>query len=265
MKLGLRMGCVVAMLVTLAGCAGGPGVRGDAPMELSTASDVSPERRYAALRIELASGYYQQGSDSVALDEIKKALAVVPDYGPAFNLRGLIYQRLNEPRLAESSVRRALEINPRDGDAWHNLGWLLCQQDRFAEGNDAIARALAVPNYAGVGRSLMVQGVCQVRAKQPAQAEQTLLRAFEVEPANPTVQFELAKLLFARGESEKARFYIRRVNNSQYGNAETLWLGIRIEHRLGGGEAEAQLGDQLRRRYPTSPERQKYDRRTFDE
>jgi type IV pilus assembly protein PilF len=35
-----------------------------------------------------------------------------------------------------------------------------------------------------------------------------------------------------RGELTRAQFYIRRLNNSNLANAETLWLGIKIEQRL---------------------------------
>jgi type IV pilus assembly protein PilF len=39
---------------------------------------------------------------------------------------------------------------------------------------------------------------------------------------------------------------------------EALWLGARIEHRLGDRTALANYGQQLRRRYPSSPETKAY-------
>jgi type IV pilus assembly protein PilF len=30
----------------------------------------------------------------------------------------------------------------------------------------------------------------------------------------------------------RAQFYIRRINNSELANAQTLWLGVKVENRL---------------------------------
>ena len=52
----------------------------------------------------------------------------------------------------------------------------------------------------------------------------------------------------------RALFYIRRLNNSELANAESLWLGIKVEHRLGNRLARDQLASQLRNRFPKSRE-----------
>ena len=69
--------------------------------------------RRARIRLELASGYYEEGKTEVALDELKQVLAIDPNFADAYNLRGLIYMRLGDNRQAEESFRRALAINPR--------------------------------------------------------------------------------------------------------------------------------------------------------
>ena len=78
---------------------------------------------------------------------------------------------LGEPKLAEESFQRALQLNPRDGDAKHNFGWFLCQQRRYAEADAEFAGALALPQYRDVQRTLLAQGICQARAGQLAEAE----------------------------------------------------------------------------------------------
>ena len=103
------------------------GVNGN---DMVTESDEPDERKRARLRVELASGYFEQGQTKVALDEIKQALNADSNYAPAYSLRGLVYMRMNENRLAEESFRRAMAINPRDASVSHNLGWLLCQQSK---------------------------------------------------------------------------------------------------------------------------------------
>lgn len=256
-----------ALLALVVGCAAPPqgAYTAGSGQDLTTDSDESEARKRARLRVELASGYFEQGQTTVALDEIKQALNADPAYAPAFNLRGLAYLRLSEFRLAEDSFRTALRINPRDAGVAHNLGWMLCQQSKFAEAMGLFGQALANPIYPGQAKTLMAQGICQARAGQVLEAESSLSRSFELDAANPVTAFNLAKLLAQRGDLPKAQFHLRRLNNSDLANAETLWQGIKVERRLGNAVAERQLGDQLKRRYPQSKELGWYERGAFDE
>ena len=253
--------------VLLAGCVNTSGaVRTTGnPSDLITDSDETSERRRARLRVELASGYFEQGQTKVALDEIKQSLAIDPTYVEAYNLRGLVYMRLNDIPLAEDSFRRALALNPRDADAAHNYGWLLCQQARYGESFKFFAQAAANPTYGGKAKTLMAQGVCQISAGQPSEAEQSLMRSYELDAGNPVTGYNLANLMYARGDFTRAQFYIRRLNNSELANAQTLWLGIKTEHRLNNRQAVAQLGDQLRKRFSQSPEAAAYEKGSFNE
>ncbi len=251
----------------LAGCAGNPGTLGasDGKTDLVTDSDEPENRRRARLRLELASGYFEQGQTNVALDELKQALIADPAYVDAYNLRGLVYMRLNDLPLAEDSFRRALAISPRDAGVAHNYGWFLCQQARFPDSFRFFGQAIANPTYLGRAKSLMAQGMCQVRAGQRPAAEQSLTKSYELDPGNPLTSYNLSLLLFERGELERSQFYIRRLNNSELANAETLWLGIKIEQKLNNSESVQQLSSQLKRRFGQSREASAYDRGAFSE
>lgn len=248
----------------LTGCAGGVGAA-PANAEPVTDFDEPDARKRARLRLELASGYFEQGQTTVALDEIKQSLAADPTYGPAFVLRGLVYMRLNDNRLAQDSFQRALQINPRDPDALHNYGWFSCQLGRHAQAVELFTRALASPVYAGQAKTYMAKGICQTRMGQYPEAEGSFARSYELDAGNPITGYNLSSLLFRRGDDSRAQFYIRRLNNSDLANAETLWLGIKVERRLGNAEAMQQLAQQLSRRYPQSREWTFYQRGAFDE
>jgi type IV pilus assembly protein PilF len=234
--------------------------------DLSTASDQTDAQKRARIRLELASAYYSQGQTNTALDELKQALAADPNSAEAYNLRGLIYTTLNDDALAEESFRRALQLNARDGSAMHNYAWFLCQRRRFAEADRMFEQAVGQPQYRGVTVTLLAQGVCQSRAGRPADAEKTLLRSYELDPGNPATAVNLADLFYKKGEYERARFYVRRVNNSpELSNAETLWLAARIENRLGNRQGASDLGAQLRSRYPRSREAAAFEQGRFNE
>jgi type IV pilus assembly protein PilF len=254
----------LVMAGVLGGCAAGPD-RAVTAAEPITESDEPEARKRARIRLELASNYFENGQTTVALDEIKQSLAADPTFVGAHVLRGLVYMRLNETRLADESFRRALQLDPRDADALHNYGWFVCQQGRHQEAVDLFVRAMASPLYGGQAKTLMAKGICQTRMGQLRDAEVSFARSYELDAANPITGYNLASLLYQRGEFSRAQFYIRRLNNSDFANAETLWLGIKVERRLSNREAQEQLAQQLSRRYPTSREWASYQRGAFDE
>lgn len=254
-------------VVVLTGCANNSNVAGQATnqADIVTESDEPDNRRRARLRLELASSYFEQGQTNVALDELKQALVADPTFVDAYNLRGLVYMRLNDLPLAEDSFKRALALSPRDASVAHNYGWFLCQQGRYPESMQWFGRAISNPTYAGQSKSLMTQGICQVRAGQRLEAEQSLTKSYELDAGNPLTGYNLASLLYERGELVRSQFYIRRLNNSELANAETLWLGVKIEQRLNNPEAVQQLASQLKKRFGQSKEAAAFDRRAFNE
>jgi len=256
------------LVLALTACAGtGPGALApDQPSAIATASDQTDADRRARTRLELASAYFGRGQLETALDEVKLALQVKGDLVEAFNLRGLIYAAMGEDRLAEDSFARALQLNPRDGATLHNQAWFLCQRERFAESQARFSALLAMPQYRDVARSQLARGVCFGRARQWAEAEGALMRAYELEPANPGIGFNLAEVLYQRQDFERARFYISRVNDVPDAvNAQTLWLAARIDRKLGRDAAVRVSGERLRQGFPKAPETSLFERGRFDD
>jgi len=231
-----------------------------------TASDQTEASRRANVRLQLASAYFADGQLTTALDEVKQALVADPKMAEAFNMRGLIYAGLGDNVLAEESFQRALQLSPRDADVMQNYGWYLCMQKRYVEAEAQFEQALAQPQNRDATRTLLAQGVCEARAGQLAQAERTLMRAYALDTSNPAIALNLSEVLFQRGEYERARFYIRRVNaQPQQSTAQTLWLAARIEYRSGNVQVAKEIGQQLVGRYPKSPEASAFQQGKFDD
>ena len=260
----------LGLALWLSGCAQGvavpgPGSGQGASADMPTESDESPQRRRARLRTELAAAYFQQGQTLVALDEIKQALLAEPAYADAHNLRGLVFLRLNDLPLAGESFQRALSLRPGDPDALHNMGWLLCQQSRFEESDKLFTQALAQPRYAQPVKTRVVQGLCQLRDGKPSLAEANWLQALVLDADNPVAAFQLAQLYFKRGDFQVAQPYMRNLNGGRLANAESLWLGIRIERQLNQPETVATLAGLLRIRFAQSRELIAFDKGVFHE
>lgn len=222
-------------------------------------------RKRAHIRLELAANYLQLGKTDVALEETRQALAADPGYADAYHMRGLVYMAMQDWTKAQASLQRARELKPNDADILHNFGWLQCQQQHWDEADVLFKQALAVPGYASRTKTQTAQGICYERAGHLKLAEQTLLHAYEFDARNPAVGYHLASVIFAQGDAQRAQFYIRRVNNGEFSDAASLWLGIKVERALKDGQAMSQLGEQLHRRYPESKEALALSRGAFDE
>jgi type IV pilus assembly protein PilF len=254
---------LVLLALLLGGCAGDAGRAGSS--DIATESDISPEQKRALLRLELASAYFGNGQNLVALDEVKQAIAINSNSADAFSLRGLIYTRMGEMDFAEDSFKRALVLKPNAAPIQHNYGVFLCQHGRLPEAEKMFANALASPGYADRVKTWTTQGLCQRKAGALAEGRTSLLRAYELDPSNPIVGYNLALSMAESGEWTRAQFYLARIHASGARTSESLWLAIKAEQRLGNASALAQLGTQLRTQFPKSAQAQWYERKTFDE
>lgn len=254
--------CIAAGLV-LWGCATPSG--SERQTELVTASDEPDARRRARLRLELAMGYFEDGKTTIALDELKQALVNDPSYAEAYNLRGLVYMRLKEMALAEDSFRHAISLNPRDASSVQNYGWLLCQVGRYRESADQFNRALGLSQNLDRAKAYLTLGLCQSKGGSLDEAILSLSRSYELDAGNPITAYNLSTALYKRNELERAQFIMRRLNRTELANAESLWLGIKIERRLKDLAAERLLADQLRRQFPQARELALYDREAFND
>ena len=260
-------GLLGVLLTSASGCASkiDSAVSGGNRTEIVTDSDEPEARRRARIRLELAVGYFEQGQTTIALDELKQSLAYDPGYAEAYSLRGLIYMRLNDFRIAEESFKKSIALSPKDSNVVHNLGWLLCIQAKYSESIELFFKVLSNPQYGERAKTYRALGLCQARAGLRAEAEASLLKSHEFDAANPVTAFNLATLLFQRADYIRAQFYVRRLNNTELANAESLWLGIKVERRLENRDAMLQLAGQLLKRFPQSNEAVAYQRGAFDE
>lgn len=265
MKRPLTVLSAALAALLLVACAG-TGTAPAANREIKTDSDQTDADRRAGIRLELAQGYFSRGQFNTALDELKLALQAKPDMREAVNLRGLIYGAMGDSQLAEEAFRRALTVYPNDPDTLHNYGWFLCQQQRWQTADSLFDQALAQSTYRAPARTLLAKGVCEARAGRMLVAEKTLARAFELDPGSPAIAINLSEVLYRNAELERARFYVRRVNNQpEQVNAQSLWLQLRIERKLGNAAQVEDLALQLRRKYPQSPETQALDAGRYED
>ena len=251
-------------LALLAGCAAAPQPEGPKIESGAIVGNSTDPRNRARLRTELASLYYSRGSMNIALEELRLAIAADPNFATAHGMFGLVYMELRENALAQASFERALSLSPDDPDINHNYGWFLCQTGKEAESNEYFLRALRNPLYATPARSWSAAGTCELRRGNLREADGFLQRALAIDPTQPAALMQLAQLRYRQGNLEEARKLVARHAKIVDATAESLWLALRIERRLGQRATELSYGNQLRRRFPQSSEAQALQRGAYE-
>jgi len=241
---------VLAGVASLFGCAGGP-LSGALPGETDSGAvigEVAGGRERARIHTELAGSYYQRGNLGVALAEARIAIAADSGYAPAYNVLGLVYGDLRE----------------KDPDTNHNYAWFLCENKREEEAIRYFLMAVRHPLYATPQKSYAMAAVCAMRKNNERDAHDYLERALKLDPDYYPALIDLAQLKYRRGELDAARSLTGRYNKLAEPTAESLWLALRIERRLGDSSAVTSYANQLRRRFPGSKEYQELQKGRFE-
>ncbi len=217
----------------------------------------------ARIHTELGMAYYGNNQMSVALEEFKEAVAADPNYAPAHNQLGLVYMTLNEDKLARQSFERALKIDPADSSANNNYGMFLCQRKRDQEAFKYFMTALKNPLYSTPENAYTNAGICASLQGDDVRAEDWLRKALALQPNQPQALYYLAEVSFKRGELKTARSLLTRHLRLGQPSADALWLGARIESRLGDSTALASYGTQLKNRYPNAAQTRAFNEGKF--
>jgi type IV pilus assembly protein PilF len=223
----------------------------------STSKDSSHNSKSAKVHTELAGLYYERAQLGIALDELSQALQADPNYAPAYSVRGLVHMALREDKEAEEDFQKSLRLDNTDSDTHNNYGWFLCQRDREKESIVQFMAAIKNPLYATPGLAYLNAGVCSIRAGNNKDAEEFLQKALLVQPGMPQATYALAELSFNNADYFAAKKYFanysQKIDNL---TAEQLWLGVRINRKVGDRNSEASFSTQLRNRYPDARETQ---------
>jgi len=222
----------------------------------ASAEELTEAGQRAKIHTDLAAAYFSSGQLGVALEELGVAIQADSRFAPAYNMLGLVYMTLRENDKAEEHFRRSLDLNSADSDTNNNYGWFLCQRGKIDDSIRYFMAALKNPLYATPEKSYLNAGICARKKNDDAEAEEFLLRAIKLQPRQPQALFHLAEINFKRGNYGEAKKFITQLSQFAAPTPEGLWLGIRIERRLGNRSDEASYGLQLRKIFPDSTEAQ---------
>ncbi|NIM28263.1 MAG: type IV pilus biogenesis/stability protein PilW [Gammaproteobacteria bacterium] len=240
--LGIALACALQL-----GCA-------TAPSNEPPIAPGASTNKVAIVNAQLGLEYVRNGQLDVAWERLNTALSADPNYATAHNGMALVYDRLNEPAKAEKHFKRAIELNPGDSAAQTNYGVFLCARGRIEEGVQYFMKAVENPLYDKPALAYTNAGLCKLRAGDRAGAEDHFRAALRADPRFGVALLNMAELSFEAEQYLAARGYMQRYEQVSRHNSRSLWLGIRIERKLGDKDAVSSLAMLLKANYPDSPE-----------
>jgi tetratricopeptide (TPR) repeat protein len=157
--------------------------------------------------------YLQKGKDAEALANLDKAISNTPNNGLLYLVRGNIYDRQANPKdaagkdkekpknfdelmgKAEENYKKATELDPKNTDAWYNLGALYNNWGGVAQKrcDDLIKQATKMKE-------------CEAQASDKFnKAIPPLEKALELHPGDRSVMAPLFKLYLLTNQNDKAQ------------------------------------------------------------
>lgn len=242
---GFPVIALAAALAALGGCANSSG-----PVKKE---DAATQRQDAArVHTELGQKYLQQGKLELALEKLQKALSFDPDYVDAHTVIAVLYENIGDSAKAEEHYRRAAQLKPKGGSELNNYGAFLCRLGRYDEAQAHFERAIADPFYRTPAVAMTNSGTCLLKAGHRDEAEKILRHALDLSPNDGETLFQLAGVMYEKGEYFKARAFMQRFEAGSQARPDALLLGRNIELRLGNGSAAGDYTRKLLQGFPES-------------
>lgn len=179
-----------------------------------------------------------------ALDLLKQAIALQPDYFHAYNDLGVVYLKLNQFKEAADALRHAMKINARMYLPQLNLAIVFNRQGKYREAaellkkidssnpglalkinaplvealigaqswtaaEEALKKGLELAGTDTVDLKIKL-GMVLLKQNKNEAAVQVLQEAVKAEPENALAQFNLGTALFQTGKLEQAEMALRR-------------------------------------------------------
>ncbi|NLH17619.1 MAG: tetratricopeptide repeat protein [Phycisphaerae bacterium] len=154
--------------------------------------------------------FYRQGDADGAIEMYRKTLQLNPKNAGAHTSIGfLLYHVKNLQAEGLSHLQAAVTLDPTNGCARYDLGYMLLHQNRPAEAVEHLAEAVRVfpdgynKQYNAVDMNATL-GMAYSRLGQYAQAAQALARAAGFAPENAKIRYNLAIALAYEGKTPEA-------------------------------------------------------------
>jgi len=231
---------------------------------------LSSTRMRAITETNLGTALYEAGRLDEAIGRYEKAVALQPDYAPAYNNLGVTLRAKGQVDAAIAAYERGLQLEGDYPDLHYNLANALLAQNRADEAAAHLARSVAgepdsAANHNNLGSALAEKGQLEAAVREfraaialdpasvlahrnlgnalsglgrTADARQALERAVALAPTDADANYDLGSLLLEAGAHAEAATRFRAALSARPRDPRTLNnLGIALASQGQLGEA----------------------------
>jgi tetratricopeptide (TPR) repeat protein len=131
-------------------------------------------------------------------------------------------QRRGDLAAAEAALRRAVELEPANAQAWNQLGGVLLQQERYGPAAEALSTALDLDGSLGVARYNLAYSLRQLGRNEAAAAEYEAYLA--TAPKDADAWYALAETRQSFGDSLGAADAYDTYADTETRPAQAQWV-----------------------------------------
>jgi type IV pilus assembly protein PilF len=201
---------------------------------------------------QLGIAYLRQGDVPLAKEKLDRALKENPDNPSVHSARAMLFDRMNDPKQADSEYQTALHLAPNDPDVSNNYAVYLCQIGRTDDGVRRFEVVARNALYRTPWVAYTNAGVCLRTAKRNADAAKNFKQALALRPNFSEAAYQLADLYFSDGNLTDARTQVDTYLGAFEETPDLLLLGVRIARAQHDRVATVLYSRKLRLDFPSS-------------
>jgi type IV pilus assembly protein PilF len=201
---------------------------------------------------QLGIAYLRQGDIPLAKEKLDRALKENPENPAVHSARAMLFDRMNDSKLADSEYQTALHLAPNDPDVSNNYAVYLCQTGRTDDGVKRFEIVARNALYRTPWVAYTNAGVCLRGAKRNDDAAKNFKQALSQRPNFSEAAYQLADLYFTDGNLTDARKQIDTYLGAFEETPDLLLLGVRVARAQNDRVATVLYSRKLRLDFPSS-------------
>ena len=143
-----------------------------------------------------------RGGDTIgAIGKCQSRLKGSPDDYAAMSLLGSVYFETRDLDQSEIAFSRCASLEPKNSEAWINLGLVLCHQGRAGKGIKALKKAITVGGANHLAYSNL--GKAYLDLNDGLEAEKYFRKALEAGGGDVRIHAEIARALVFQGKAKE--------------------------------------------------------------
>lgn len=144
-----------------------------------------------------------RGETDKAIDDLRRAVGLHPNFGLALNELGVLYLRKGQLDKAAEALTKVLQLSPDAAEPSLNYGIVLLQQKKFAEAEKQLRDAVRKNEHAYTAH--LYFGITLIYVKNYTEAETELRRAITIGGAKASqAHYYLGGLYWQTGKHQQA-------------------------------------------------------------